>query len=171
MKFLNIIALIAFQATGILSSPAPAPAPAPAEAAAATLSAIALQCGSLGVMEVNATRLPQGVDPNNIRTCADHPANGSPGPEQPQIESRDDLTTANSPNPLLAKRDCYFGASHGCSKGYCWKACGLSGSGQWCWTAFNNGYGNWIGCSDSSQCNTGQACGIGANCSKCGCSC
>ncbi|KAK4222892.1 hypothetical protein QBC38DRAFT_374231 [Podospora fimiseda] len=111
---------------------------------------VAASCGSLGVMNVNTSDLPAGVDPNNIRTCADHPV--------------------GSAHEVLEKRDCEYGAPVGCSGGYCWKQCGDEGSGQWCWTANNGGYGDWIKCSTSSQCNTNMACGIG-DCSACGCSC
>lgn len=108
----------------------------------------AAECGALGVMKVDTSSLPADVDVNAIRKCAEHPV-------------------ASSPNPI-SKRECWHGKPSGCSKGYCWKSCG--GTGQWCWTAFNDGYGEWIGCTNDGQCNTNQACGIG-NCKTCGCSC
>ncbi|PHH66739.1 hypothetical protein CDD81_5871 [Ophiocordyceps australis] len=136
MKFTSTILAFAIYASGALL-------------AAADTSAEAA-CGSLGVMQVDKAALPAGVDPNDIRQCAEHPAGKLAQP--------------------LSKRDCWHGKSSGCSKNYCWKVCGENNSGQWCWTAFNKGYGKWIGCSDDSQCNTGMACGIG-KCDSCGCSC
>ncbi|KAK4169893.1 hypothetical protein QBC43DRAFT_329466 [Cladorrhinum sp. PSN259] len=125
-------------------------------AAAEVAAKVADSCGALGVMNVNTTTLPANVDPTNIRTCADHPA-GSP------VQALDGG---------IAKRDCYYGAPFGCSKGYCWKQCGPSGSGQWCWTATNGGYGDWSSCSNNQQCSEAQACGIGgSDCKACGCSC
>ncbi|KAK2612506.1 hypothetical protein QQS21_001444 [Conoideocrella luteorostrata] len=109
---------------------------------------VAAECGAMGVMKVDLADVSADVDPSAIRKCAEHPL-------------------AASPNPV-SKRDCWYGKSSGCSKGYCYKSCG--GNGQWCWTAFNDGYGNWIGCQNDNQCSTNQACGIG-NCKACGCSC
>ncbi|UNI23435.1 hypothetical protein JDV02_009253 [Purpureocillium takamizusanense] len=133
MKLLNILLMTALQVSCGLATP---------------VDAASEQCGALGVMEVDTSKIPDGVDRGDIRKCAEHPVAGSPNP--------------------LSKRDCWYGKSSGCSKGYCWKTCG--GTGQWCWTAFNDGYGNWIGCQNDGQCNTNQACGIG-NCKTCGCSC
>ncbi|KAL3952683.1 hypothetical protein VFPFJ_11403 [Purpureocillium lilacinum] len=133
MKLLNVLLMALVHARSGFSTP---------------VEDVAGQCGALGVMKVDTSALPAGVDPGAIRKCAEHPV-------------------AASPNPI-AKRDCWYGKNSGCSKGYCWKSCG--GNGQWCWTAFNDGYGNWIGCSNDNQCNTNQACGIG-NCKTCGCSC
>ena len=108
---------------------------------------VVAECGTLGVMMVGNS-LPANVDLGAVRKCAEHP-----------------LAAFLSP---IGKRDCWYGKSSGCSNNYCWKSCG--GRGQWCWTAFNDGYGDWIGCSNDDQCNTKQACGIG-NCKSCGCSC
>ncbi|KXJ89963.1 hypothetical protein Micbo1qcDRAFT_205587 [Microdochium bolleyi] len=92
------------------------------------------------------------IDPNNIRKCKEHPK--------------------GSATAALAKRDCFYDAPYGCHEGYCWKQCGVQGSGQWCWTASNGGFGPWIGCSTNAQCNGQQDCGVGpADCDSCGCSC
>ena len=107
------------------------------------------ECGALGIMDVDMSKLPSSVNTSEIRTCAGHPAGTSPD--------------------ALTKRSCYWGKKRaGCSKGYCWKKCGSNG--QWCWSAYNDGYGDWIGCNKDSQCNVNQACGLG-NCKDCGCSC
>lgn len=31
------------------------------------------ECGRLGVMKIDLSELPEGVDPSEIRNCADHP--------------------------------------------------------------------------------------------------
>lgn len=133
---------MALSAIGALASPA---STAPGSDAAAVD-----ECGSLGVMSYNASALPDSVDPANIRKCAGHPV--------------------GSASLALAKRDCHYGSTHGCSDGYCWKQCGAGGSGQWCWTAHDSGYGPWIACSSASQCTQDASCGIG-DCDACGCSC
>ncbi|KAL6858135.1 hypothetical protein ACO1O0_005588 [Amphichorda felina] len=139
MKF-TIVTLLALNAAGVFASPAAKDV-----------------CGDLGVMEVDLSNLPEGVDPTKIRTCADHPSK---------------LSSENEENsPLLAKRDCWYGKTPGCSKdGWCYKSCGDAGSGQWCWAAENGGLGDWISCSSDSQCSQNMACGKG-NCDACGCSC
>ncbi|EAW12326.1 uncharacterized protein ACLA_062930 [Aspergillus clavatus NRRL 1] len=61
-------------------------------------------CGDLGVM--NVTDLPEGVDPNAVRTCKEHPE----GIFQKSLD----------------KRDCWFGSPLGCSaSGYCYKSLAL----------------------------------------------
>ncbi|UNI15481.1 hypothetical protein JDV02_002011 [Purpureocillium takamizusanense] len=110
-------------------------------------------CGKLGVMTVDRSKLPLNVDPNNIRECADHPEGGS------KASRRDPEAAA----------ECWFGKPSGCSSGYCFKTCG--NGGEWCWTASNGGYGDWITCKSDSACSTDQACGQGDNCSACGCRC
>jgi hypothetical protein len=136
-------------------------------------------CGLLGVMTYNAADLPVGVSPAALRKCAGHPlgptrlkGEGSLaplGPDHHAVKMRGvpaDAEVASSP---LEARDCYYDAEYGCSKGYCWKQCGPKGQGQWCWTALDGGFGDWITCSAWDDCNTNMACG--QNCDKCGCSC
>lgn len=133
MQFFKAIVLLALQCRVALSSPT---------------DNVAAECGAMGVMTVDMTSLPTGVDPSAIRKCAEHPLGASPNP--------------------ISKRACWYGKPSGCTKGFCWKGCG--GTGQWCWTAFNDGLGNWIGCTNDDECNTNAACGTG-NCKTCGCSC
>lgn len=113
-------------------------------------------CGELGVM--NVTDLPEDVDPNAVRTCLEHPLSALDG----ELEKRDES---------LQKRGCWYGgAAIGCTRGYCWKPCAQPGSGQWCWTAKDNGFGNWLRCKVPSDCPISGQCGAG-DCKKCGCSC
>ncbi|RDA86919.1 hypothetical protein CP532_1846 [Ophiocordyceps camponoti-leonardi (nom. inval.)] len=132
MKLCSIF-LAVFQVAGVLASP--------------TESSAQAECGLLGVMKIDLTKLPTGVDPNDIRKCAEHPLRHS-----------------------LNRRDCWFGDQAGCSKGYCYRNCGTGGSGQWCWSASNGGLGGWITCKKNSDCNINMSCGIGG-CKSCGCSC
>lgn len=124
------------------------------------------ECGGLGVMVDNGT-LPEGVDPTQLRKCVDHPLG------KPDLTPRGDLAeTAGT----LVERVCDPGsAKWGCSNGYCWKLCGTAGSGTWCWTARDEGYGDWITCEHSTQCSSSFACGQsgGGNvpCEACGCKC
>ncbi|KAG6010470.1 hypothetical protein E4U21_006472 [Claviceps maximensis] len=114
-------------------------------------------CGSLGIMAVDKSTLPPSVDAEHIRECLDHP-------EAKQLQPRLGLE--------LVERACWEGGTQlGCSKeGYCWKVCGPQG--QWCWTAYNSGFGEWIRCSGAKDCNTGMSCGQGGDdCKACGCSC
>ncbi|KAN0075833.1 hypothetical protein V8E54_007103 [Elaphomyces granulatus] len=105
-------------------------------------------CGDLGVMDT--TNLPEGVDPNAVRTCKEHPEGAGKS---------------------LESRSCWFKSNLGCSNGgYCYKSCAQPGSGEWCWTAANNGFGNWIICKSVSDCSPSDQCGAGG-CSACGCSC
>ncbi|KAF4595684.1 IDI-2 precursor [Ophiocordyceps camponoti-floridani] len=54
MKFSSSIFLVALQAAGVLSTPASA----------------ADECGALGVLKVDLSKLPAGVDPKAIRKVA-----------------------------------------------------------------------------------------------------
>ncbi|KAH7112208.1 hypothetical protein B0J11DRAFT_447101 [Dendryphion nanum] len=112
------------------------------------------QCGSLGVMNVNPTDLPEGVKLSDVRTCLDHP---------------DNLDRSQT----LAKRACEpKGLGYGCNKnGWCWRRCGDTKKGEWCWLAHNGGYGNWMSCGSDEECKTNGACGRGDGCKKCGCNC
>ncbi|KXJ90353.1 hypothetical protein Micbo1qcDRAFT_205202 [Microdochium bolleyi] len=121
--------------------------------AAAADNASEAQCGFGGEYHPNLDALKgTEIDPNDIRKCKEHPL--------------------GSATAVLGKRECYHDAPFGCTDGYCWKQCGVAGSGQWCWTASNGGFGQWIGCSTNQQCNAQQDCGVGpADCDSCGCSC
>ncbi|KAN0079499.1 hypothetical protein V8E54_004713 [Elaphomyces granulatus] len=110
-------------------------------------------CGDLGDV-MDTTNLPDWVNPNEVRTCKEHPeGDAGPAGKSPEIQK------------------CWFGSNLGCSEnGYCFKSCGRPGSGQWCWTAENGGHGKWITCSSARDCHLWDACGAGG-CDKCGCSC
>lgn len=107
------------------------------------------ECGDLGILSFNISSLPPGVDAQAIRKCAGHPL-GRP--------------------PSIQRRACWHGKPSGCSKEFCWRKCENPDSGFWCWTAHNGGMGAWIGCKADTDCNEGQACGVG-ECDDCGCSC
>lgn len=107
-------------------------------------------CGDLGVIDIRD--VPEGVNRNEVRMCDNHPL--------------------GAVHQTLHKRDCWFDAPVGCSKGYCWKTCGARGSGKWCWTAENEGYGDWISCNTDEDCSAAAACGVGGkDCTACGCDC
>ncbi|OQE18681.1 hypothetical protein PENSTE_c017G07071 [Penicillium steckii] len=120
------------------------------------------QCGDLGVMDTS--NLPANVDPNDVRTCKEHPE-GQAGKTVNQERSGDfEVRT-------LESRSCWNKNNLGCSAhGYCYKSSGQPGSGEWCWTAKNNGFGSWIGCNTVDDCSEGDGCGAGG-CKACGCSC
>lgn len=171
MKVANFLSFIGLLATGALASPAPAEAAAEAARAA--------ECGSLGVMKVDVSELPEGIDPSGIRRCAEHPLGRYPGlaPEDmsdaPGLDvfaRHDEADDDEDDLVSLKPRACYTAAASGCSGGYCWKQCGLRNSGEWCWTAQLAGLGSWNTCTTSAQCTTLQTCGIGI-CRSCGCSC
>lgn len=141
MRFNAAIIMALAQAANAISTPTP--------------SEVA-ECGALGVTVNNDTALPPGVDPGEIRTCADHPI----GHDVPLEGS-------------LEKRKCYYGSKNsGCYKGYCWKKCNGSGEGPWCWTARNEGFGGWYTCRADRDCKTSMDCGQAVGgCKACGCSC
>ncbi|KAF3310803.1 hypothetical protein TWF173_009160 [Orbilia oligospora] len=167
MKFNTAIVLFAAQISGGF---------------AAAVSSAAAECGSLGVLEIDLNDLPAGVDPSALRKCAGHPLGHTRDlkkttytpltPEEIERAQNVELD-ARSVIPALSGRAanaCWFGASSGCTDGYCWKSCG--NNGEWCWTAANGGSGNWLQCNSANQCGTGEACGKGCKKSKsCGCSC
>ncbi|KAI0538381.1 hypothetical protein GGR58DRAFT_297554 [Xylaria digitata] len=142
MRFLSFIQLLALGAPGALSTLSTVE-----ECGVDTLS----NCGAAGRFDLNITTLPEGVDPNNIRKCVDHPL--------PHTAA------------AMEKRSCVYSPDYGCSNsGYCWKRCNIPDGGDWCWTAANKGYGDWYRCTEDSQCGLWQACGTGS-CAACGCSC
>lgn len=121
-----------------------------------------LICGNLGVM--NATDLPEGVDPNAVRKCKEHPEGIAKGDDNLEGVELDALEKRKKPG-------CWFGNSVGCSRGgYCYKSCAQPGSGEWCWTAQNNGFGDWIKCKNNWDCRPTDQCGAGG-CKTCGCGC
>ncbi|KAL4901519.1 hypothetical protein BDW74DRAFT_84033 [Aspergillus multicolor] len=150
-----------------------------------------VECGDLDVMRVSAADLPAGVSPIDVRKCLDHPlgrnrhvkgASLAPlNAVEPSFFNNGTVNTGTdtdtSPADLearssaLQERACYKDAPYGCSGGYCWKACGNTDKGEWCWTANKAGLGSWITCSKWQDCGTATyACGRGG-CPSCGCSC
>ncbi|KAI0160970.1 hypothetical protein GGR52DRAFT_154080 [Hypoxylon sp. FL1284] len=147
MKTNNAILLLAVQAFSVLASPSP-------------VATNADDCGSLGVMDL--TQIPAGVDLSAVRKCLEHPLGPAPND--------------NASSPLeqrsldLEKRDCWYGKPFGCTEGYCWKSCG---DGPWCYTAHNDGFGDWYTCKSDKDCLESYPCGqkAGGDCASCGCSC
>ncbi|EWG54186.1 hypothetical protein FVEG_12459 [Fusarium verticillioides 7600] len=100
-------------------------------------------CGDLGILNIAPGDLPEGVAPSELRLCADHPMgrNRTLDPLEGaslapmEEEDLDPDTTATPSAGLFEERACYDKAPYGCSRGYCWKQCGASRSGKWCWTA------------------------------------
>ncbi|PWY76124.1 hypothetical protein BO94DRAFT_538503 [Aspergillus sclerotioniger CBS 115572] len=139
------------------------------------------ECGDLDIMAVSKADLPEGVSPSDVRKCKDHPLGRNRSLEGASLAPQDDIdpslsinTTATSEVEArsdlntLGERSCYSAAPYGCSKGYCWKACGENG--EWCWTARKAGVGAWYTCSTYKDCGTTTyACGVG--CPSCGCGC
>lgn len=88
----------------------------------------------------------------------------------PQVEQNGLGHAGADGGATLQARACYDGPKQsGCDKGYCWRRC--EGDGHWCWTALNQGYGDWIQCASDADCgNKGQSCSVGGDAaSGCGC--
>lgn len=159
MKASMILSIVGLFAASAAASPA------------STDAALKKECGSLGVMKLDISEM-EGVDPTQIRHCAEHPLGGQ-GPSKDMAER--DISEVDSHDETglvdLSARSCYTGSLlGGCYQGYCWKKCDVLTSGHWCWTAFNNGAGAWHTCTTDIQCILTEACGAG-NCKSCGCSC
>lgn len=133
-------------------------------------------CGDLGVMDIAPADLPAGVQPSEIRLCADHPMgrdrelDPKKGASLAPVEDEKVAPSAK----MLFERKCSFGAPYGCSKGFCWKQCGKGG--EWCWAAGAGGTGPWKGCHSWQDCGVDDTTyGCGKNCKKhpehCKCSC
>lgn len=131
------------------------------------------ECGSLGVMSLD--NLPAGVDPANVRKCADHPFGNNRPMEGTSLAPLDDTNVTSADAHKLDARSCKIDrvSSWGCTDGYCWKIC--DGGGRWCWTATNFGIGPLKTCSSHSDCGNiyycGQNCACGNNCGSCACGC
>ncbi|KAK1234588.1 hypothetical protein PQX77_002206 [Marasmius sp. AFHP31] len=93
------------------------------------------ECGSLGVLDVDLSNLPEGMTPSDVRKCADHPFGGKSRKNAqweslaPMEDSESDLTNRSNIIESRAAQICDLDAPYGCTDGYCWKACGASGSG------------------------------------------
>ncbi|KAF5569347.1 hypothetical protein FPHYL_2162 [Fusarium phyllophilum] len=147
-----------------------------------TISGAEAVCGDLGILQVPPGNLPDGVEPSDLRLCADRPLvrnrtlDPAKGASLAPLEEGDiPDTTPTGASRLFQKRRCYYGAPYGCSDKYCWKSCGAKGSGKWCWTATAGGVGPWARCKSWEGCGTnGLQYGCGKNCvlpGVCGCSC
>ncbi|RBR25332.1 uncharacterized protein FIESC28_01769 [Fusarium coffeatum] len=172
----NVNAFLLILAYAAMASSAATPV-APAAGAAAV-------CGDLGILNIAPGDLPEGVEPSELRLCADHPmgrnrtldpAEGASLAPMTEEEDLEPDTTPAAGASLFEERACYYKAPYGCSRGYCWKSCGKSRSGQWCWTASAGGGGPWNKCDKFEDCGTNritQACGNSCWVSRaCGCSC
>ena len=106
------------------------------------------------------------MDPHAVRHCKEHPLHNATAAGPVSESASPGLTTS------LHKRQCYYADAYGCTNGYCWKQCNTPGSGQWCWTAWNQGWGAWRTCAGRGDCNliSTADCGQGG-CKDCGCSC
>lgn len=127
-------------------------------------------CGDLGVMPI-----PQGADPNTVRTCLEHPLHGLDlsAEMEADVQERSNEVARRRSDPMdsLEKRSCWYGKPVGCTRGYCWKSCGVPGTGLWCWTAKkDDGSGPWETCKGDGDCSGSMTCG-GGGCKACGCSC
>ena len=128
------------------------------------------ECGDLGVMDFDVKDLPEGVKPEDVRKCRDHP---------------NSLSSPNNHTNILAqssRNSCYFGKQAiGCSNLYCWAKCSSNGQsvddkGEWCWLAGGGGFGPWQGCQTDLDClKTQDSTGCGVEtwwpCPACGCGC
>lgn len=162
LKFLLVAATFALPSAATLSK---------AEAAA--------HCGDLGVMaDYLATIDATEEQIANARHCIDHPLGRDRDSEEESVAPMDkeERWISTPPPNLLVERKCSNSNAYGCSKNYCWKACGGNpGDGRWCWTADQGGVGAWRGCQTYNDCGVGdEHYGCGQGCSKknvCGCSC
>lgn len=161
MKANIFLSLIGLFAAGAIASPT--------SAEAAAEAALVAECGDLGVMRVDVSQLPDGINPADVRRCADHPLGRSPSMAP---ASSSDLQERDTEDDLvsLKPRACYTKQTYGCDQGYCWKQCGLLNTGEWCWTATVAGLGTWASCNKDTDCSTLLSCGIGV-CKACGCGC
>jgi hypothetical protein len=139
-------------------------------AVASNLAALKAECGSLGVMKLTQEQMQNVPDVSAIRHCAEHPLGPTAGPD---FRERDITAIKPRDGGLvdLHARECWYGEKTiGCSRGYCWRNCDPENPGYWCWTAANDGLGDWLTCQADADCNDTDACGVG-NCAACGCSC
>ncbi|CEI60176.1 hypothetical protein FVEN_g6360 [Fusarium venenatum] len=166
--FNNFLLVLAYSAIGLSAA-----TPASPEARAKAI------CGDLGILDI--TTLQDGVEPAELRLCADHPLGRKRNLDPKQGSSiapgdkglPKDVSPADSTG-LLSKRICWDVAPYGCeNRSYCWKVCGQNG--EWCWTAHAGGSGAWRGCRTWGDCGTDDKdFGCGKNCKAsgiCGCSC
>lgn len=197
MVSIKLVVALAFTA---LTSAGIAPRYDALEAAARIVE----RCGTMGVMDIRNKAIPTKVNKMEVRICEGHPLEGKAGPEEKSTAAEGREVAAYSPEDLdvsndnaanddgtppdettpvprdtmfeFDKRSCWKGDDFGCTRGYCWKRCGDPyDKGQWCWTAWSFGYGDWVQCRKTEDCYhrlTTMGCGAGCVKSKaCGCSC
>jgi hypothetical protein len=128
-------------------------------------AALVEECGDLGVLDV-----PEGQLESEVRHCAEHPRNGDSPAAFDRRNRRGSISIADSAATDIfgrAEQKCWYGASLGCRKGYCWKTCGKRGN--WCWLTAFGPSGPWLECSRTSDCDSTVAVCSGGNCKACGC--
>ncbi|KAL5609732.1 hypothetical protein FOVSG1_004413 [Fusarium oxysporum f. sp. vasinfectum] len=151
-------------------------------AVSSTISGAETVCGDIGILQIAPGTLPDGVEPSDLRLCADHPLgrnqtlDPAEGASLAPLEEGDiPDTTPTGASRLFQKRRCYYKAPYGCSDKYYWKSYSEKGSGKWCWTATAGGVGPWARCMKWEGYGTnGLQHDCGKNCvlpSVCGCSC
>ncbi|PLB37697.1 uncharacterized protein BDW47DRAFT_106645 [Aspergillus candidus] len=85
-------------------------------------------------------------------------------------------TTVLSSQVLTRKGKGFEGCAtkpFGCGEnGWCWNQC--ADAGEWCWTAYEHGKGDWKTCKEDAECDPSRdssvSCAMG-DCDTCGCSC
>ncbi|KAF4216836.1 hypothetical protein CNMCM8980_007331 [Aspergillus fumigatiaffinis] len=134
------------------------------------------ECGSLGVMMYDPDALPEGATAADVRKCDGHPLGRHRPTEGASLAPWDaalELAPQSGAAGLetRAKNACYLDAPYGCSGGFCWKACGNTDRGEWCWTATLGGTGSYIACKRWQDCGTfSYACSHGISpAAGCGC--
>ncbi|KAH7242612.1 hypothetical protein BKA59DRAFT_530383 [Fusarium tricinctum] len=142
-------------------------------------------CGDLGILNISPGELPEGVEPSDLRLCADHPmgrnrtVDPNEGASLAPMEEEDEENSETTPTPsasLFEEKSCWYASPYGCSRGYCWKNCGPERSGRWCWVATQLGAGPWKRCTSWEDCSAlkikGSFCAKGCVISSsCGCGC
>lgn len=181
-KYISILTLAALATAGVT----------PRYDALAAAARIVEKCGDMGVMDPDSALIPKSVDKLKVRVCEGHPRNrdrGEPNEKSPAKSSQSDEEWDGGPDygeitpvprdNVFEERACWFGDNWGCSGGYCWTRCGSDGDyqkGYWCWLAWTFGYGDWVQCRKTEDCEYTKlptaACGRGCVVSQaCGCSC
>lgn len=120
-------------------------------------------CGELGVMRIDKSELPKGVDPQKVRKCLRHP-------EAIRLK----LKTDHDMN--LFEREWFTAGKFACSKhegsetGYCTKKCGNNNNTVFCYGATEKAFGEWMTCTLDKDCDVDLQCGqVGCTSEECNC--